>query len=53
VVTLVNERHALNFTVGEVTACIDSLLRPPTSKSVARMSIKDATAGCLAMIKNQ
>ena len=48
-----NNRQSHQFTRGEVSACLSSLLQRPVPAQVAAMSLSDATAGCMAIIKNQ
>lgn len=53
VIELANRRQDHKFTRVEVASCLASLLKRPVPASVSAISLGEATAGCLSILKNQ
>lgn len=51
-VDAVNVKSSRRFTKGEVKSCLDSLLKTPIPASIAAITMSNATAACMATIKN-
>ena len=50
-VDAVNTRSAHKYNYVEINACIDSFYIPPIPKGVATMTLGEAAAGCMTMLK--